>query len=227
MNSATFAFLRRRLGRLSSAVVGLACLLMLAPSGAQALDGTGLYTVYNHIDGEHNITWTTCGHNGTANGCWGSGQIGPFRNACAVSRIGDLVIVVDADGYGTGSSAALLIYRQVLSSTAPSVTIVRRIVLDLPASSSAKCWAGAIGDQLYLGTNQSTLYFAVNVKTGRVKSGEICLNPTDTVSSDGEYVLVKQGNCAGFFTKDGLQITNGTYGTTFFPNPNASVALQQ
>lgn len=229
---AVLAVVRRlTLGRILSAIAGLACMGMLPPAGAAdagpAAQPAGLFTVYNYLIGERFITWTTCGHNGTANGCWGQGQISGFAHPCAISAIGDTVVVVDSGNPGTSSPAALVVYRQVQSATTPSVNLVRRIVLDdLAPMSTAKCWSAAIRNEVYIGTDQSVFYFVVNLATGRVRSGEICGNPTDTVSSNGEYVVVQQGNCAGYFTRNGLQIVNGTYGTTFFPNPYASVPLQ-
>ncbi|WP_200377746.1 hypothetical protein [Rubrivivax gelatinosus] len=219
--------LRARLAMTSLA--GLACLCVLTPVLAAGPDaparGPGLFTVYNHLAGESRINWTTCGDNGSGMGCWGSGQIGPFAHACAIVRMADLVVVVDSGDPASAVGAALVIYRES-NGTAPSVDFLRRIALDgLPASSTAKCWAAAVRNQLYLGTDQSVRYHAINLANDRVTSGEICGNPTDNVSSDGEYVVVQQGNCAGYFSRGGLQITNGTYGKAFFPNANASVPI--
>lgn len=206
-----------------------ACLAALTPAlaaGPQAsARAPGLFTVYNHLAGETFVNWTTCGNNGSANGCWGSGQIGPFAHPCAVVRVDDKVIVVDSGDPARSLGAAVVVYQESSGST-PSVDFLRRIALDdLPASTTATCRAAAVRNQLYLGTDQSVRYQVVNLLNDRVTSADLCGNPTDNISSDGEYVIVQQGNCAGFFSRSGLQITNGTYGQAFFPNADTAVSL--
>ncbi|HEX4861965.1 MAG TPA: hypothetical protein VFV07_12055 [Rhizomicrobium sp.] len=60
-----------------SAIVFAACLI----SGpALAVDDSLYYTLYAPGDGEHSLTWYAC----TGASCFASGEIGPYKHACAV-----------------------------------------------------------------------------------------------------------------------------------------------
>jgi hypothetical protein len=188
-----------------------------------------LFTSYNHVNGGQQISWVTCGTAVSGNsGCFGSGQIGPFGNACAVTSIGDKIIVVDANRFvsGTGAyTASVHVYNQVVSSS-PSVTYQKSLDLPLPPSTTARCWAATLGAQVYVGTSESPAYFSVNIVNGIVSSGQICGTPTTGIFSRGEYLVVDQGSCLAYFSKSGMQFSGGTSGTTFFPSSGASVPLQ-
>src|SRR5262249_24355160 len=49
-------------------------------SAALAVDDSQYYTLYTPGDGEHSLTWYAC----TGGGCFASGELGPFKHACAV-----------------------------------------------------------------------------------------------------------------------------------------------
>jgi len=60
-----------------SAMAIAACLV----SGpALAVDDSLYYTLYAPGDGEHSLTWYAC----TSGSCFASGEIGPYKHACAV-----------------------------------------------------------------------------------------------------------------------------------------------
>jgi hypothetical protein len=189
---------------------------------------SSLFTSYNHVPGSSQISWTTCGTARSQIGCFGSGEIGPFGRVCAIGRSGDRLLVVDTSRFisGTGTyTTSVHVYNQNVSSR-PSVTYQYSLDLPLPPSTGARCWAAALGTQLYVGTSESATYVNVDVVSNAVSSGQICGTPTTGIYSNGEYLVVDQGSCLGYFSRAGLQFSGGTSGTTFFPNPNVSVPLQ-
>lgn len=217
---------------LSARNKGLALALLLASC---ALMGTAhaqrsprtLFTSYEHSAGSPNINWLTCGSTPDSNGCYGSGQIGPFGHACAVTKSGDKVIVVDtfASDPGQDPKVALRIYKEVVSST-PSVTLQKTIDLPVSASMTATCSAATLGNLVFVGTSDNPNFHQANLRSGAVASGQICGTPTQGISSDGVFVVVDQGVCRVWLDKDGGKFSGGAIGSTFFPSSGASIPLR-
>jgi hypothetical protein len=185
------------------------------------------YTRYSYVSGDTTISWITCGQSRTGMGCFGMGQIGPFRHPCAVAGSGGLVYVADSDnpvGELPANGMQIFVYAEVNSSK-PSVTLLRALPVAFPPSSIAKCWMGVLGDQIYVGTDQTADFFIINNTTGETNSGQNCGTPTNNVYSNGHFVLIDQAPCFLAFSKTGAVGSGGSVGNSFFPSPSSSVPL--
>ncbi len=83
-----------------------------------------------------------------------------------------------------------------------------------------------LGNKLYFGTDESSQLFVVDTQTDAVTTLGICGSPTRSITSNGGVLVVDQGECAAWYTLDGLDQDGGNFGTTFFPNSNESVHLR-
>ena len=185
-----------------------------------------LFTSYEQSAGSTVVSWLTCGSTSTSSGCFGSGQIGPFGRACAITKSGDKVIVIDtfASDPGQDPKVALRIYKEVVSST-PSVTLQKTIDLPVSASMTATCSAATLGNLVIVGTSENPNFHQVNLRSGAVVSGQVCGTPTVRISADGVFAVVDQGVCRAWLDQNGVQFSGGANGSTFFPSSGASIPL--
>lgn len=143
-------------------VIGFGVVMALAtvnPSQAQTTRPfVHLETAYEYADGATNIGWITCGYTSGGDGCYGSGNLGPFGSVCAVGRANSVVVVIDAGATtstGQRSPAKMYIYREAVGNgfltqpfVSPTVTLIRTIQLDVTAKSKSKCQLAISNDTI-------------------------------------------------------------------------------
>lgn len=130
----------------------------------------GLYASYFFGAGYTTVEWIVCGSTQESEGCFGSGQIGPFGNAGALiegnpsvnastGTVTRALYVVDTAA-GSGTSVALNVYKKtdVVTSSydTTTVTLVKTITLPLTGGSGAVAYMAANTGYLFIGTNLST-----------------------------------------------------------------------
>lgn len=142
-----------------------------------------LYTTYSFWSSYKNVSWVVCGSTQLTDGCYDSGQLGPFGHVGALMEgdqyvIGNTVIrdiyVVDdaADG---GSGVTLYVYRKTDAVTSEfdtaSVTLRRTVDLPLTGGSDVATFMAANAGYLFIGTNKSTS--AVEIDKSTLAAGSI------------------------------------------------------
>lgn len=187
---------------------------------------TMFYTTFSANKALTGVSWVTCGHDETSSGCYGSGSLGPFTRACAVSGNGNgRIFVMDALG-GSGNSAVLHIYKQNETSR-PSIVESKTVALPKVVSQdAAPCAMAVLGDFVYLGTEASVVYAQVNWKTSEVFQGTICspAGVTSSITAAKDAAVVSQSGCFVGYNKDGrAQIHGGETSTTFVTGQNAQL----
>ncbi len=134
------------MSHLRACLLALAALMVTAialPAHAQQKmpDGT-LYTQYYVIQPPTQIHWTTCGSLPLTEGCYGSGSLGPFTNACAVvqsvpapvnlSTVVRYIYVLDSGS--TANGAVLTAYKRTdtVNSSDDTINITTVATVPLP-----------------------------------------------------------------------------------------------
>jgi len=189
------------------------------PTDSSANGPTSWFVTTYEQAGASNIGWTTCGYDATSEGCYGSGQLGPFVRPCAVAGSGGRVFVLDS--LGPGSSSVLYVYQQVESST-PSVTLLKTLPLSpLGLTSTGSCSLAVLGAWVYAGHSQSLAYARVHLTDNSVQGGSICGGPTTAITASDKAVVVSMSNCFQVFDKQGNSFGDGgQFSNTFVPGSN-------
>jgi hypothetical protein len=169
-------------------------------------------TAYEQL-GEY-ISWSTCGYTSTSSGCYGGGTIGPFARPCSIASSGSGVYVLDSGI--SGGHAILYIYRQVSSST-PSVTLLRQVELPaLDGSGTAQCALAAVGSWVYAGHDESIYYARVRLSDYSVRMDN-CGAPITSITASGNAVVVSSdSNCQEWYDNNGTWIQGGGAGSDVF-----------
>jgi hypothetical protein len=145
-------------------------LVATAPCAAEArapLINANLYTTYQFASNNQALSWVTCGATQGSEGCFGSGEISPFDNICAVlegsAKIkGDTVtqdIYIFDKVTGKSPSLYLDVYKKtdVITESYDTTTFTQtqHVNLQLPASGKAACYAAAGPVAIYAATSTS------------------------------------------------------------------------
>lgn len=150
--------------------MGLCVLGSTVPVSAAARPDATLYTSYFMNDSTFTgVSWVVCGSTQQSEGCYDSGDLGPFGriggmlegNASvdlATSTVTRLVYIVDV-APGGGAGVTLYVYRKtdVVSSSfdTTTFTLVKRLNLPITGGSSAITSMAANAKFLFVGTDQS------------------------------------------------------------------------
>jgi len=169
-------------------IVVLAVVLVSAaaiPAHAQQkMPDSGLFT--NYFSGGNpatTINWVTCGSTAQSEGCYESGMLGPFTNACSIvqsvpaplnfNTVLRYIYVMDAGSRAGG--ATLTIYKRidVISPTYDTTTITQLAVVALPtlaAGPGATCATSQNPTNVYAGTYQGPNIAVINKTNFSVSS---------------------------------------------------------
>jgi hypothetical protein len=159
---------------LASGTVMLAVVAASAPASAQKLDA-GLFTTYS--GGGTSISYVVCGSLPQSSGCYGSGTLSPFEQACAVLEgkakqknnvVTRAIYVLDRR---TSPSAAitLSVYTRTdtisASSDSIQVSLTKQVSLGLNGGASSHCSMAANNDFVYAATDADTVAAGMNKST--------------------------------------------------------------
>jgi hypothetical protein len=171
------SFIAKSLGCAALALTSSAVVPGRAQTAGTPVDAT-LYTTYS-LYGQ-NVGWTVCGSTQETEGCYSSGELGPFVKVGALlegdpltkgDTVSRAIYVLDTGG----ASVLLYVYKKqdtVTSETdTVSVTLIKAVTLPLTGGSNASCSMAANKGFLFIGTNQSPQ--AVEVKKSDLSVAEI------------------------------------------------------
>jgi hypothetical protein len=134
------------MSRLRACFVSLAVLLIAAaavPAHAQQKlpDGT-LYTLYSNVMSSQ-VNWVTCGSLPQSSGCYGSGHLGTFTNACPVvqsvpaalnlNTVVRYIYVLDSGSGASGMSLFAFKRTDTVSQSQDTINITQVASVPLPA----------------------------------------------------------------------------------------------
>ncbi len=166
----------------------LLCAALLAV-GAQAqqaasLPDSTLFTTYELNSTATQFFWSTCGSTQKTEGCYGSGALGPFNQACAIlvsspTLIGPITVLRYIYVLDTGTSSnsvALVVFKRTDTVTASYDTGVVTQLAKLPlptqtGGTGSACSMAANSGYIFLGTNQSST--AVRVSKADLSTAQI------------------------------------------------------
>jgi hypothetical protein len=184
---------------------------------------SGLFTTYQVNSPPTDISWVTCGSTQQSEGCYSSGNLGPFNQACAIvvgspSLIGPNTVlryIYVLDTGTTPNSVSLVVFRRTdivtLSYDYGSTTQVALVPLPTQAGGTGvSCAMAANMGYIFLGTSQSPT--AIRVSKSDLSVTEIGgfsppINVSAVTSDAYGYVTVTFGN--GFETGFYLYGPNG------------------
>jgi hypothetical protein len=202
-----------------------------------------LFTTYSLFSngGQTTVDWLVCGSTQKSEGCYASGQLGPFVLVGAMLE-GDPFIkgnVVTRAIYVVDSGSAdvkLYVYKKVDtvtdSSDTVTVTLKHTVTLPLTGGSTASCSMAANKLFLFIGTDQSPQGVEVqksNLNVIKVGGFSPPINVTAITSDQYGYVTVTQGTPGGesgfyLFGPDGFGREDGG-GSDFVVGTRQAVPL--
>jgi len=181
-----------------------------------------LYTSYFFSSNFQDVSWIVCGSTQETEGCYGSGQIGPFGKIGALLESDAMVsgntvtrAIYALDCNTSGGGVELSVYKKtdVVSSTydTTTVTLFKNVSLPLTGGSTAVCSMAGNRSDLFIGTDQSSQAAEVqksNLNVSMIGGFSPPINVTSITSDAYGYVTVTFG--------DFVSGENGFY--TFGPN---------
>ena len=201
----------------------LTCALLLVvsiavPAQAQTRNpDSGLFTYYYAVDSTE-LDWVTCGTLPSATDCYGTGQLGPFTNACAIVQsvpaaldaftVVRYIYVLDSGSEADGAS--LVAYRRTdtVSEHGDIISVTKEATVPLPsivAGTAATCLMVQNPTNIYVGTTQSAAAVSINKTTFDVTALGIGNGTLTSMTADSYgFVTVNRNQAGG--------ITNTIYG---------------
>lgn len=223
-------------------IVALGMPVCAKASGSGAPPDSGLFTNYSlfSVSGGTNVDWIVCGSTQDSEGCYGSGQLGPFVTVGAVLEgvpavkgnvVTRAIYIVDSGG----ANAKLYVYKKVDTVTSDSdtitVTLEHTISLPLTGGTSATCSMAANPKFLFIGTDQSEQAVMVrksDLSVSKVSIYTLGVNVASITSDQYGYITVTQvaGVVGGFavFDPDGNALIDGG-GADFMAGTRQAVPL--
>jgi hypothetical protein len=190
--------------------------LVVTPRAATGVTSTTSYFYSTYERFGANILWVTCGHDATSEGCYGSGELGPFGRPCAVAGQGQRLLVADADP-ANSQQTLLYVYTRNESAT-PLATLKKTLTLAIPASATSICHLAVAGNFAYFGTSESPTFYKVDLTTYAETPGSSCGANTSSITVSSKAVVVSQSNCFTLFDLTGTMQEDGGQSTdTFVP----------
>lgn len=198
----------------------LVVLAISLPAQAQVHNPDSTLYTYYFASSSTQMTWVTCGSLPLTEGCYSSGTLGPFTNACAIvqsvpAAINSFTVLRYIYVLDTGSSPSgvtLTAYRRTdtVSQSSDTVSITTLAVVPLPTlvgGSGVTCMMAQNPTNVYAGTNQGTAPVSINKSTFAVNSVGLFSGPVTAITADSY----------GYVTID--QSQNGSHGNTVYaPN---------
>jgi hypothetical protein len=160
---------------LASVAVSLAAMAAGEPASAKKLLDATLFTTYS--GGGASISYVVCGSLPQTSGCYGSGSLSPFEQACAVLEgkekqknnvITRAIYVLDKR---TSASAPITLYvytrTDTITDTSDSiqVSLTKTVYLGINGGASANCSMAANKDFVYAATDADTVAAGMNKST--------------------------------------------------------------
>lgn len=174
---------------------------------------SGLFTTYTNNDAKTTLFWIVCGSIPPGEGCYSSGQLGPFGKIGSIVENGKnynltagtvsrLVYIID-QAYGpTGTGVALYVYKRVdtifEATDTTTFTLQKTVSLPLAGGNSALIFVGANSGYLVVGSSLSPTTF-------EVKKGSYVVTPLTIIS--GTPISITPDNY-GFIT---VTLTEGFF----------------
>ncbi len=169
-----------------------------------------LFTTYEINHSLTQFTWFTCGTLPLTEGCYGSGFLGPFTDACAIvqnvpapvnlNTVLRYIYVLDTGSSPSG--ATLTVYRRtdMVSSSDDTITITTIAVVPLPTvvgGPGVTCYVAQNPTNVYAATNQSTIATAINKATFSTSlAGDFSTNVVAITADSYGYVTILQASNA-------------------------------
>lgn len=220
------------------ACVVLIALSMTVPAHAQFhFPDETLYTVYSYSQQPATqINWSTCGSTPQTEGCYGSGNFGPFTNVCAIvqsapapfnpSTVLRYIYILDTGS--TAGGATLTAYKRTdeVTQTDDVIMITQLAVVPLPSivgGSGVTCYLAQNPTDVYAATNESGQAAVINKTTFSVTQTGIIEGNVSAITADTYgYVTIVQN--AGSTSGNSVYGPNGSLesdggGSYFMINP--------
>jgi hypothetical protein len=177
---------------------------------------TDLYTTYSFYGPEY-ISWVVCGSTSQSEGCYDSGNLGPFGHSGAIIESSEAVsgntvtrnvyVVDDASGGGTGVTLYVYQKTDVVTSSFDTTTITLTNTVPLPLAGGANVvtYMAANSGYLFIGTNLSQEAVRVQktgLSTASIGGFSPSLNVSSITANKYGYVTVNfgsAGNPGGFY----------------------------
>jgi len=196
--------LRARWNLLTGALLVVLAISLPAHAQNRNPDST-LYTYY-FASSTTQLTWVTCGSLPQSEGCYGSGTLGPFTNACAIvqsvpAAINSFTVlryIYVLDSGSSPSGMTLTAYRRsdTVSQSSDTISIATLAVVPLPTlvgGSGVTCSMAQNPTNVYAGTNQGTSPVAINKSTFAVSPAGLFTGPVTAITADSYgYVTIDQ-----------------------------------
>jgi len=191
----------------------LVVLAIAAPAQAQTRNpDSGLFTYYSAFDSTE-LNWVTCGTLPAAEDCYGTGQLGPFTNACAVVQ--SVPLAVDAftvvryiyvlDSGSGADGASLVAYRRTdtVTELLDSISVTKEATVPLPSlvgGTGATCLMVQNPTNVYAGTTQSSAAVSINKTTYDVTTLGVGNGTLASMTADSYGFVTINRNQAGGIT---------------------------
>lgn len=192
------------------AAVALVALAMTLPAHAQYhFPDETLYTIYSYSQvPTTQINWSTCGSTPQTEGCYGSGNFGPFTNVCSIVQSAPapfnpstvLRYIYILDSGSTTNGATLTAYKRTdtVTQTTDEISITKLAVVPLTSlvgGSGVTCYMAQNPSYVFAATNQSGQASVVNKSTFSVTQTGIINGNVSAITADSYgYVTVVQGS---------------------------------
>jgi hypothetical protein len=215
-----------------AAVLFVSLAVALPTQAQQKLPDYTLFTTYSVNQSLTDISWLTCGSTQLTEGCYGSGNFGPFTDACAIvqsvpaplnlNTVLRYIYVLDS-GSGT-HGVTLSVYKRtdMVTSSTDNITITTITTVSLPSlvgGSGVSCSMANNPSYIYAATNQSMSAAAINKTTYSVSSvGDFDANVNAITADSYGYVTILQGDGFTVYGPNGSPQEDGG-GVMFRINP--------
>jgi hypothetical protein len=213
--------------------------LRFVGQAAKAGSGSNLVTYFRNSSDGKSLAWTTCGNSGATSGCYGSGDLEGFGNACAVlSGPGNILYVLDKQSLNAKGeltqTPALFMFRQSITETGDglvgvSFRLAKKVALPLTGGAEVRCSMAANAQDVVLGTDKSASVAFFDKKAHTVRNepaGGTAGVRSITANEAGYVVVTSLDDGLAVYDKDSqLQISGGTTAQTFVSNKVNAVEL--
>ena len=195
--------------RASAASLVTLAFSVAVPVYGQNPDAT-LFTTYTLSSNDQFLSWVVCGSTQQSEGCYSSGNLGPFGKAGALMESDPVIagnsvlraiFVVDTASGSSGDGVKLFVYlkRDVVSPTydTATVTLLGGLSLPLVGGPTAVCSMAANKGFLFIGTDLSPQAVKVELDNGSVTQlgGFVPPITVSAITADEYgYVTVTQGS---------------------------------
>jgi hypothetical protein len=216
--------LRAHWNLLTCALLVVMTIAFAAPAPAQTTNPDREFFTYYVALGSHTLQWATC--ETRTEQCHGSGQLGPFTNACAV--VESVPAVLDAstvvryiyvlDSGSRTDDASLVAYRRIdtISRHEDNISVIKEATVPLPsivAGTGASCLMVQNPTNVYAGTKQSGTAVSINKKTHDVTTLNERNGTLSSMTADSNgFVTVNRGEAS-----EATSIIYGPDGELLFP----------